>query len=72
MKIGNWLGNRAWTDSLEWSGHKAYKKAKTQTLKLAANGTKIGDYKTSSNLTFMRIHAAGYILELPTSERFES
>jgi cathepsin A (carboxypeptidase C) len=60
--ICNWLGNLAWTNELEWPGHKDYKKAPLEDLKLLADSSKIGSIKSSGNLTFMRLHAAGHMV----------
>jgi len=60
--ICNWLGNLAWTNELEWPGHKDYKKAPLDDLKLLADSSKIGSVKSSGNLTFMRLHAAGHMV----------
>ena len=60
--ICNWLGNKAWTEALEWPGQKDYKNAKTKDLLLGGNGDKIGDFKSSGNFTFMRLHAGGHMV----------
>lgn len=60
--ICNWLGNRAWTDALEWKGAKDYSKAKTEDLIL--DGEKTGTFKTSGHLTFMRIFQAGHMVPM--------
>ncbi|KAL8243901.1 hypothetical protein R6Q59_010159 [Mikania micrantha] len=62
--ICNWLGNKAWTDALEWSGSDGYSKAKMEDLYLtpSGKGDTIGAVKSSGNLTFMRIHAAGHMV----------
>jgi cathepsin A (carboxypeptidase C) len=60
--ICNWLGNKAWTEALEWSGKKDYNKAETKDLLLGGKGDKIGDFKTSGNLTFVRIHGGGHMV----------
>jgi len=60
--ICNWLGNKAWTEALEWPGKKDYNKAETKDLLLGGKGDKIGDFKTSGNLTFVRIHAGGHMV----------
>jgi cathepsin A (carboxypeptidase C) len=59
--ICNWLGNKAWTEALEWPGQKDYVKAPTEDLELSHDGKKIGDYKSSGNFTFMRLHAGGHM-----------
>ncbi|KAI0024949.1 Alpha/Beta hydrolase protein [Xylariomycetidae sp. FL0641] len=58
--ICNWLGNREWTNQLEWSGKKGFNAAKTKSLKL--DGEEYGDVKSSGNLTFMRISGAGHMV----------
>jgi cathepsin A (carboxypeptidase C) len=60
--ICNWLGNKAWTEALEWKGQKKYNKAKTQDLKLSEYGTKIGSVKASGNFTFIKLHAGGHMV----------
>lgn len=75
--ICNWLGNRAWTDALEWSGAEAYKSAKTVPLDMKYYGVpaeeegevdgskkakEIGTVKSSGNLTFMRMYGAGHMV----------
>lgn len=60
--ICNWLGNRAWTEALEWKGQKKYNKADTRDLELSGYGTKIGSVKASGNFTFIRLHAGGHML----------
>lgn len=59
--ICNWLGNKAWTEALEWPGQKAYNKAEMKTLKTDL-GNKSGNFKTSGNFTFVQIHAAGHMV----------
>ena len=67
--ICNWLGNKAWTEALGWYGQKEYVAANTQDLTMEEveegknhEKRKIGDVKSSGNLTFMRIHAAGHMV----------
>ena len=66
--ICNWLGNVGWTDALEWSGSKAYKKVGRTPLQLGGDGEKIGEVKSQGNLTFIRIHAAGHMVPLDQPE----
>ncbi|KAI4142760.1 MAG: hypothetical protein LQ340_007235 [Diploschistes diacapsis] len=58
--ICNYLGNRAWTEELKWSGKEAYNKERLGELKL--EGKKVGGVKSSGNLTFVEIHAAGHMV----------
>ncbi len=73
--ICNWLGNRAWTESLEWPGQKAFRSVPLDDLSLTADyspalrqGTKIGQVKSSGNFTFMRLHAGGHMVPLDQPE----
>ncbi|CAI6336565.1 unnamed protein product [Periconia digitata] len=60
--ICNWLGNKAWTEALEWPGQKDYAKADMEDLLLGGDGKKIGQVKSSGNFTFMRLHAGGHMV----------
>lgn len=60
--ICNWHGNHAWTEKLEWSGKKGFNKEKLADLKHSDSGEKIGTIKSSGNLTFLTIHAAGHMV----------
>ncbi|KAF2194635.1 carboxypeptidase Y-like protein A [Zopfia rhizophila CBS 207.26] len=60
--ICNWLGNKAWTEALEWPGQKDYAKAGMEDLLLGGKGDKIGQVKSSGNFTFMRLHAGGHMV----------
>jgi cathepsin A (carboxypeptidase C) len=61
--ICNWLGNKAWTEALDWPGKKAYVKASYDDLLLSADEkTKIGSVKSSGNFTFMRLSGGGHMV----------
>ncbi|KAF4120576.1 cathepsin A (carboxypeptidase C) [Geosmithia morbida] len=66
--ICNWLGNEAWTNELEWSGHQAYSKAKSEDLVISteseSKAKSYGQVKSSGNLTFMRIFQAGHMVPM--------
>lgn len=66
--ICNWLGNKAWTEALEWSGHKGYAAADFVPLKQSDTGDKIGNVKSSGNFTFIQIHAAGHMVPFDQPE----
>jgi len=65
--ICNGLGNKAWTEALEWPGQKGYNKAELKDLKLD-NGDKYGKVKTSGNFTFIDIFAAGHMVPMDQPE----
>jgi cathepsin A (carboxypeptidase C) len=58
--ICNWLGNKAWTEALEWPGQAKYKDASMKDLKV--DGDVVGAVKSSGNFTFLKIHAAGHMV----------
>ncbi|EKG12582.1 Peptidase S10 serine carboxypeptidase [Macrophomina phaseolina MS6] len=60
--ICNWLGNKAWSEALEWPGQKAYAPLPLEDLKLGGDGKKIGEVKSSGNFTFLRLHAGGHMV----------
>jgi cathepsin A (carboxypeptidase C) len=67
--ICNWLGNKAWTEALEWPGQGGYKKATFDDLKLSSDKKKtIGNVKSSGNFTFIKIHAAGHMVPFDQPE----
>jgi cathepsin A (carboxypeptidase C) len=68
--ICNWLGNRAWAEALEWPGQSAYNNASYEALKLSSmtSGKKVGEYKTSGNFTFIRVHAGGHMVPMDQPE----
>ncbi|ROV98189.1 hypothetical protein VSDG_04413 [Cytospora chrysosperma] len=58
--ICNWLGNEAWSNELEWPGHKSFKSTKLSPLE--AEGEEYGKVKSSGNFTFMQIYGAGHMV----------
>ncbi|KJZ79011.1 Carboxypeptidase Y-like A [Hirsutella minnesotensis 3608] len=68
--ICNWLGNKAWSEKLEWPGQKDFAKAELKSLKVSsADDTKeYGKFKTASNFTFMRIYQAGHMTPMDQPE----
>jgi cathepsin A (carboxypeptidase C) len=66
--ICNWLGNRAWTEALEWPGQKAFNKAEVKDLKLAGASEEYGKVKSSGNFTFMQIYQAGHMVPMDQPE----
>ena len=58
--ICNWLGNRGWTDALEWPGHKGFAEAEIKDL--VVDEAKYGKVKSSGNFTFIQIFQAGHMV----------
>lgn len=62
--ICNWLGNRAWTDALEWSDADKFARAETNIWKAKVNGKKVsaGTVKSAGLLTYLRVYDAGHMV----------
>jgi len=56
--ICSWMGNQAWTDSLEWPGAKKFRAAHLKDFKVNGSGDIAGQYKSAEGLTFMRVRAS--------------
>ncbi|RKF81595.1 Carboxypeptidase Y-like protein A [Golovinomyces cichoracearum] len=65
--ICNWLGNKAWTEALDWQGKKDFNEAEMKDIELK-NGHKYGQIKTSGNFTFLRIFEAGHMVPMNQPE----
>jgi cathepsin A (carboxypeptidase C) len=69
--VCNWLGNKAWTEALEWPGHRKFAAAAMEDLVIVDNpskGTTIGQFKSEGNFTFMRLYNGGHMLPLDQPE----
>ncbi|KAJ5998353.1 hypothetical protein N7451_006163 [Penicillium sp. IBT 35674x] len=69
--ICNWLGNKAWTEALEWPGQKAYAGLELEDLVIEDNvhkGKKIGQVKSHGNFTFMRLFGGGHMVPMDQPE----
>lgn len=58
--ICNWLGNRDWTNRLEWPHHEEFADAKVQPW--FVDGKESGTTKNADLLTFLRIYDAGHMV----------
>mmetsp|Transcript_30500 Transcript_30500/g.51574 ORF Transcript_30500/g.51574 Transcript_30500/m.51574 type:complete len:443 (+) Transcript_30500:56-1384(+) len=58
--ICNWLGNRAWTEALEWP-HKSDFNAQTAA-EWKVEGKAAGELKTSNGFSFLRVYDAGHMV----------
>ncbi|OAQ97755.1 hypothetical protein LLEC1_00419 [Akanthomyces lecanii] len=64
--ILNWLGQRAWTNALQWSGRRAFNFAHTRSLSIdSSNSTQAyGTLKHANGLAFARIFKAGHLVPM--------
>ncbi|CDS01145.1 hypothetical protein [Sporisorium scitamineum] len=61
--ICNYVGNRAWSEALEWSGKQDYNRAELQPWYLGQrNEIKGGQFKTHSRLTYAIVDEAGHFV----------
>ncbi|GMM29757.1 carboxypeptidase C [Martiniozyma asiatica (nom. inval.)] len=60
--ICNWLGNKAWTNELPWSGKEDFVDAKTVPLFSDDGKTQIGEVKNSEYFTFARMFDGGHMV----------
>lgn len=60
--ICNWLGNKAWTDELEWSEQGKYAGLPLKPWKSSASGEELGQKKSHGPLTFLRVYDAGHMV----------
>ncbi|KAI5299136.1 hypothetical protein KEM55_002528 [Ascosphaera atra] len=72
--ICNWLGNKAWSDALEWRGHKDFAGAELRNLtsiesrKGEDKAEAFGQVKSAGNFTFMRIFGGGHMVPMDQPE----
>ncbi|KAL1957548.1 hypothetical protein VTO42DRAFT_5775 [Malbranchea cinnamomea] len=69
--ICNWLGNKAWTEALQWDGHEKFALSPLQNLTLvnkASEEQHYGEFKSEGNFTFMRIYGGGHMVPLDQPE----
>lgn len=59
--ICNWIGNKAWTMKLEWSGQEEFNKAQDKPWYNSA-GEEVGEYKVHENFAFLRVYEAGHMV----------
>ncbi|KAJ3332229.1 hypothetical protein HDU76_000874 [Blyttiomyces sp. JEL0837] len=60
--ICNWMGNRAWTLELEWTGKDEFNSAPELSWVSKTTGKKAGEFRTYEGLTFLRIYEAGHMV----------
>jgi hypothetical protein len=60
--ICNWIGNREWSEALEWSGGDKYRAVPLGTWSI--DGNEVGKYKSSGPFTFATIRGAGHMVRI--------
>lgn len=60
--ICNWIGNKAWTLQLEWSGQVGFNNSKDITWIHSETGKVAGELRSYKNFSFLRIYNAGHLV----------
>lgn len=60
--ICNWMGNKAWTLELPWSGQKGFKAAEDKTWYSDIGKEDGGEVRTYGNFTFLRAYGGGHMV----------
>ncbi|KAI0236826.1 hypothetical protein L0F63_001507 [Massospora cicadina] len=60
--ICNWMGNKAWTKKLPWSGQNQFVKAKDHIWINPENGEGAGEFRHYKNFAFLRVFKAGHMV----------
>ncbi|EDO19272.1 hypothetical protein Kpol_1036p14 [Vanderwaltozyma polyspora DSM 70294] len=60
--ICNWLGNKAWTDALEWAGKERYDYLPLKPWLSTSSNKEFGQVKSYGPLTFLRVYDAGHMV----------
>jgi len=58
--IVNWLGGKAWTHAMQWTGKAGFNAASNVTY--TVGGSAAGSYKSHQGFTFMKISGAGHLV----------
>ena len=64
--ICNYLGSKAWTESMEWPGKSDF--SKKNLTNWVYNGANVGEFKTVANLTLLVIDNAGHMVPMNQPE----
>lgn len=60
--ICNWLGNKAWSKALEWSGKDSFNEASVTNWYSSSDGAHAGTAQSNGKLTFLRVFNAGHMV----------
>ena len=66
--ICNWLGNKAWTLAMPWSGHDAFNAAEDLPYRLDSNSLEVGKLRTAKGFSFLQLYSAGHMVPLDQPE----
>lgn len=60
--VCNWLGQREWTNKMNWTHQSDFNKAKMKDFVVRPNDDPAGKIQTSHDLTFLRVYQAGHMV----------
>jgi len=72
--ICNWMGNKAWTKALDWTGHTEFESAKDEDWTYGSASTKGGKVRSApaakgkGSLTFLQVFEAGHMVPMDQPE----
>jgi len=66
--ICNWIGNKAWTMALDWSGKEGFKGAEDEEIFPPGSSESVGQVRTYGNFGFLRIYGAGHLAPMDKPE----
>lgn len=58
--ICNWMGNKAWTLAMDWSGKDGFNTATDKPW--TVSGRKAGEYRVHEGFSFLRVYEAGHMV----------
>ena len=59
--VCNWIGNKAWTLELEWSGKEGFVAAEDAEILPHGQSESVGQVRSYGNLAFLRVYGAGHL-----------
>ncbi|KAJ2998268.1 hypothetical protein HDV02_004688 [Globomyces sp. JEL0801] len=60
--VCNFMGNKAWTMALDWTGGEEFRKVDDLLWRSVITGRLAGEYRATSKLAFLRVYGAGHMV----------
>ncbi len=60
--VCNWIGNKAWTMNLEWSGKEQFNEAEDALWVSKLTKKEAGEFRMYENFAFLRVYEAGHMV----------
>ncbi|KAG8928674.1 hypothetical protein FRC02_006619 [Tulasnella sp. 418] len=62
--ICNWIGNKAWTEQLDWTGKEAFNAESLRDWSIGGTSERAGLTRSANGLTFLTVDGAGHMVPL--------